>query len=268
MMVDARTEAFAGIDVAFARGKALPVCVCVPKGTALSPLPLRDRSAPQPPRGQGNPRALDEAEVRTFSTATAKYLHELEEHFEVRITRVAIDAPSDPKRLGTQRRVAEVALDLRRISCFATPDMAQFEAIRMKALAHLAAGGAIARLPHANQLWMLVGFALFTRLREEWECLEVFPQATVALLDAGTIHKSKSEGLRAQLAATARYTGWPDPPDPQALSAIGHGTLHDRLDAYLAAWVASLDESEREPLGTPPNDVIWVPRTRASSLPA
>ncbi len=107
---------------------------------------------------------------------------------------------------------------------------------------------------------MLVGFALFARLRMEWECLEVFPQATVALLGVGGTHKSRHEGLEAQLAAAARWTGWPDPPSTGALSTIGYGSRHDQLDAYLAAWVASLDESQREALGTPPTDVIWVPK--------
>jgi hypothetical protein len=88
----------------------------------------------------------------------------------------------------------------------------------------------------------------------------VFPQATVALLGAGGIHKSKPDGLQAQLAAVARWTGWPDPPAPSALQPTGYGSRHDQLDAYAAAWVASLRPSEREALGVPPADVIWVPR--------
>jgi hypothetical protein len=30
------------------------------------------------------------------------------------------------------------------------------------------------------------------------------------------------------------------------------------LDAYLFAWIAGLDETDRLPLGVPPDDVIWV----------
>jgi hypothetical protein len=264
-MEHATIEAFAGIDVAFARGKALPVSVCVRRSNRLEPLRLRDRSAPVPPRGRGNPEAILEAPVCEFANEAAQYLHQVEQHFGVRIARVAIDAPSDPKSLGTNRRLAELALDVRRISCITTPDEAQFAGIRAKASAHLAKGGAVARMPHANQLWMLVGFALFARLRGDWECLEVFPQATVALLGVSGIHKSKSDGLQAQLCAAAKCTGWPDPPVTTALQAIGYGSRHDQLDAYLAAWVASLDPSEREALGTPPNDVIWVPRLSVSS---
>ena len=115
-------------------------------------------------------------------------------------------------------------------------------------------------MPHANQLWMLVGFELFRQLREIWDCLEVFPQATVARIDASSEHKSKREGLRAQLRAVARLTGWPQPPAPAGLFNLGYGSLHDKLDAYLSAWVAALKESERVPIGRPPSDVIWVPR--------
>ena len=63
------------------------------------------------------------------------------------------------------------------ISCFTTPDAEQFERIREKALAHLRGGGAENRLPHANQLWMLVGFELFSALGQIWECRETYPQA-------------------------------------------------------------------------------------------
>jgi hypothetical protein len=260
------TDAFAGIDVAFARGKPLPISVCLRRGRTLEPLWLRHRSAPQPPRGGGNPRALEPLVVEAFAEATVEYLRGIERHFDVRISRVAIDAPSDPKLNGARRRLAEIALDERRISCITTPDEEQFVSIRSKAAMHLNQGGAVARLPHANQLWMLVGFALFRRLRQDWECLEVFPQATVALLGVAGIHKSKRDGLSGQLVATARQTGWPDPPDPAALRETGFGSLHDQLDAYLAAWVASLESEERQALGVPPTDVIWVPRLTGPAM--
>ena len=120
------------------------------------------------------------------------YLRDVERHFAVRIQRIGIDAPSRARSNEIKRRRAEVALDSRRISCFTTPSTEDFVRIREKAVAHLATGGAESRLPHANQLWMLVGFALFERLGREWECLEVFPQATVCALRANAIHKRMS----------------------------------------------------------------------------
>jgi hypothetical protein len=253
-------DAYAGIDVAFAKGKALPVAVCVLRDGRLEPLPIRDAQAPRPPRGAGNPKTLEVEIVEAFAKDTVRYLRDIEHTYGVTIRRIAIDAPSDPKKAGAHRREAEQALDRRGISCITTPNCDEFDAIRRRATAHLEAGGAISRLPHANQLWMLVGFALFRILRQTWECLEVFPQATVKILGAADVHKSRSGAVESQLAAAAKYTRWPLSPTTEALIKVGHGALHDRLDAYLAAWVASLEPEMREPIGVPPNDVIWIPK--------
>lgn len=40
---------------------------------------------------------------------------------------------------------------------------------------------------------------------------------------------------------------------------IAFGPAHDRLDAYLSAWVTALDEDDRVAFGDAPDDVIWVP---------
>jgi hypothetical protein len=253
------THAFVGIDVAFAKGKCLPVCVCLREGVRIRPLPLATISTLRPPVGRGNAATLDADGLAQFADQVAEYLRKVESHFAVAIRRIGIDAPSDPRSDGTRRRQAEAALDVRRISCFTTPSAADFARIRAKASAHLAAGGAESRLPHANQLWMLVGFALFERLRREWECLEVFPQATACVLGANALHKSRPGGVRAQLAAIARCTGWPDPPIEEAVKGAVNGPAHDGLDAYMSAWVAALDSHERFALGEPPNDAIWVP---------
>src|SRR5213075_2071445 len=252
-------EAFAGIDVAFAKKKRLPIVVCRVREGVVEPLPLRCATA-EPPRGKGNVGALDPAVRKKFAEETATYLRAIECEFGMSINRIAIDSPSDPKAGDLQRRLCECAMDEHHIRCFATPSAAEFDAIVKKAAAHLAAGGSQANLPAANQLWMLVGFALFERLRREWECLEVFPQAIAKTLQAAQIHKRSREGQTAQLQAAARFTSWPAPIDLRALDEIAFGSGHDRLDAYLAAWVASLPEQEREARGCPPDDVIWVPR--------
>jgi len=114
---------------------------------------------------------------------------------------------------------------------------------------------------------MLVGFALFKRLRREWECLEVFPQATARILGASSTHKSQAGGLAAQLRAVARFTGWPESPNVQSFQAAVHGPAHDGLDAYLSAWVAALEPNQRTGLGVPPSDVIWVPSKGLLSNP-
>lgn len=101
---------------------------------------------------------------------------------------------------------------------------------------------------------MLVGFALFKRLSQTWACLEIYPQATVALLGCSSLHKSSSSGLSAQTKAVGEKLGWEEKDFEQALRVSGFGQLHNQFDAYLAAWVASLDETDREPLGIPPSD--------------
>jgi hypothetical protein len=258
-----RKNAYAGIDVGFRKDKFLPIAVCLRVDGGLEPLPLATRGAPSPPRGMGNPAILNPTSVEGFVNDAKRYLRDVERYFGVEIRRVAIDAPYAPRAAGQPRREAERALDQRHISCITTPDHQEFRLIREKAKAHIAAGLPASRLPHANQLWMLVGFALFDRLRSDWECLEVYPQATVSLLGAAKGHKSGKGAVAIQLAAAARKTGWKDA-SAERLRNIAYGALHDKLDAYLAAWVASLDASDREYLGVPPDDVIWVPRCAVS----
>lgn len=251
--------AFIGIDVAFAKGKRLPICICTWEGRCLMPVPLRDLEI-EPPRGAGNALILNESLVKGFADRTASYISNACAAFGLQPERIAIDAPRTPRRAEMPRRAAEVAMDAVGINCFATPSRAEFESIRAKVRSHLAYGGPENRIPHANQLWMLVGFALFKRLNHVAPCLEVFPQATARALDAGRVHKSKSEGLKAQLAAVASHTGWPlHEPGETPFGRIAWGLAHDCLDAYLAAWVAALSEEDRIPLGEPPDDVIWVP---------
>lgn len=252
-------DAFVGIDLAFAKRKRLPVALCVWESGVLQPRYAALAGTPEPPRGAGNVAALDPECVADFAEDVVTYLRRLEEHFALAIRRVAIDAPSAPREEHVARRRAETALDAKGISCIPTPSAAQFGAIRERVLRHLQSGGDESHLPHANQLWMLAGFALFERLRREWECLEVFPQATAAVLGANLIHKSKPGGVAAQLQAAARHTGWPQAPAEEALIGVAFGHPHDCLDAYLSAWVAALTIDKRESLGAPPNDVIWVP---------
>src|SRR5262245_44602089 len=263
-------DAFVGIDVAFTRDKRLPVVVCTWQGRVLKPLPLREIKAVVPPAGGGNVAALDAAQVQSFAREVARYLRAIEATCGITMRRVGIDAPSDPKEDGRSRRRAEAGLDRCGIRCITTPSLRELDAIREEARAHLAGGGPASRVPHANQLWMLVGFELFRQLREMWECLEVFPHAIVESVDprAAAIPKATPKGLKVRLRAAARWTGWPQPLAPlSTLGDLAYGSLHDKLDAYLAAWVAALGESERVPIGEPPGDAIWVPRLEAAPSP-
>lgn len=251
----------AGIDLAIAKGKRLPIVVCRREGGRVVPLALRGRTLPEPPKGCGNAAIIDPSVRRQFAEDAVAYLETVERRFGVEIGRVAIDAPSAPRANGLPLRAAEAALRREGISFIQTPNEATFDQMPARVREHLATGGSEATLPCANQLWMLFGFELFAAAgRRGWPCLEVYPQATVHVLGVGHTHKTKAGAVVAQLSAAAKYTGWPDDPSLRALQEVGYGSAHDRLDAYLATWVACLEPSERRAMGHPPHDAIWVPR--------
>lgn len=110
---------------------------------------------------------------------------------------------------------------------------------------------------------MLFGFELFAALREtlEGEVVEVYPFAIVRALLPACRHKSTEQGYRDQLVAVASRTGWEAGDLEARLHTTVAGSRHDRLDAYMAGWVASLPLEKRRAFGDPdrPDDAIWVP---------
>jgi hypothetical protein len=243
-------DAFCGIDVACAKNKPLPIVVCVRESTRIRTLPLR-RHKTAPPRGMGNRLAIDGAVRQQFADDVAGYLARVEESFGVRIAEVAIDAPRMPS-VGA-RRAAEQAMDMAGISCFITPTRAEFAEVPRLIREHLAAGGSESSLPRANQLWMLVGFDLFTCLEQRYNCIEVFPNAIVRQVAPGAGHKSTAQGFQQQLLAIAAAAGW----DASELPLCAYGLRHDKLDAFMSAWIASLPAGERVPHGDGLLDTIW-----------
>lgn len=253
------TDAFMGIDVAFAKKKVLPVSVCTSfAGKRFDILPLRV-SFEKPPVGRGNVFALDGSVRQKFATAVLGWISKLEQAKGLKVRRIAIDAPSDCCRHPSGRRAAETSLDTEGISCFATPTEKEFEAKIEASRKFLADGGKPSRLPNANQLWMLVGFELFRTLGNRYECIETYPQAIVRALKCASHHKSTAQGLQSQLEEAAKLIGVTTTDLRAKLLAMGFGSAHDRLDAFLSAYVASLDEKDRKAFGTPPHDAIWVP---------
>jgi hypothetical protein len=166
---------YVGIDVAIAKRKRLPISICHWVDGKCVPLPLR-RLGTQPPAGRGYAAVLDKNAIGEFVDETAFYLEKVCERLGVYIHRIGIDAPSAPRPPLISRREAECAMDREGISCFATPSGEDFVGILEKVRRHLSTGGAESRIPHANQLWMLVGFQLFERLAQIAPCLEVYPR--------------------------------------------------------------------------------------------
>lgn len=255
------TVAYAGIDVAFAKNKLLPIAVCIRVGTGLQPLPLRGFGDVRPPRGSGNRATLDPETVARFADDALAYLRAVERRFAVRIAEVAIDASREPAPEHS-RRACERAIGRAGWSCFMTPSRSEWAEVRRKVTDHFAQGGCESRMPYANKLWMLVGFALFERLERVFPCIEVFPSAIVRGFDRGVPHKTTPNGFARQLAILRRGVSV----DDRQFANSGHGSRHDRLDALLSAWVASTDASSRVGYGDGNRDTIWAVRPAAFSI--
>ena len=251
---------YIGIDVACAAGKRLPICFVRP-GRPLTPLTLPSHLGAVIPRGVGNREVAATHPYRDAAQNVAAALKRISAELGWLIVRIAIDAPAAPPANGS--RSSEVELGRCGLSSFRTPAASDWPSIRERCVYHLRSGGSAASLPHANKIWMLFGFELFSALRRELEVevIEVYPFAIVRALLPSCLHKSTESGFRDQLEAVAHRTGW----EPQALetafkSAVP-GNRHDRLDAFMSAWVATLPVEQRRAFGDAhqTDDSIWVP---------
>ena len=206
----------------------------------------------------------DDRVNQAFAEDVASYIETVCDAFHLSPIRIGIDSPLRPRDNNLNRRFAEQALDSSGISCYTTPSTDDFEAIKAKGIDHLQADKPIQNLPHAHQIFMLLGFALNERLSKVAECIEVYPHATVKQLGVADIHKSKGNQAELQLSAMSQYTGWPiTNEDWEQAANMCLGPMHDRVDAYSAAWVASLPEMERTCFGDPEKgDAIWIPKVK------
>lgn len=256
-------DVFIGIDVACAKGKYLPLVICTLENGRLVPFPLASYPI-KPPRGLGNARTLDDRVNQAFAENVASYIETVCDAFHLSPIRIGIDSPLRPRDNHLNRRFAEQALDKAGISCYTTPSANDFKVIKAKGIAHLEASKPIQNLPHTHQIFMLLGFALNERLSKVAECIEVYPHATVKQLGVADIHKSKGNQAELQLSAMSQYTGWPiTNEDWEQAANMCLGPMHDRVDAYSAAWVASLPEMERTCFGDPEKgDAIWIPKVK------
>lgn len=257
-------DVYIGIDVACAKDKYLPIVICTKDNNRLVPLPLTKHPA-SPPKGFGNAGTLQPELNIAYAKAARQYIELICHGYHLNPIRIGIDAPLKPRANHLQRRLAEQALDKAGISCFTTPSEQDFLKITAKGRAHLKAGKPVPNLPHAMQLWMLAGFAIADELSKLTSCIEVYPQATARYLGIADKHKTTKGQAEQQLHSISQYSGWPTSADEwQQLSAICYGATHDKVDAYSAAWVASLPERQRVALGKPEHDdAIWVPALKA-----
>lgn len=214
------------------------------------------------PVGAGNMEILKPDPFKLAAARLADALDLIAEDQSWTVVRVAIDAPATAPLTGI--RMSERGLGSCGLSSFQTPDELGWRSISQLCQEHLRNGGELSRLPHANKIWMLYGFAIFDALarKARYELIEVYPHSIVRALLPECPHKSTKEGYRKQLDAVANATGWLSQELECALQRMAPGAKHDRLDAFMAAWVASLPQTERKAYGDAknPNDAIWVPR--------
>ena len=253
-------KAYIGIDVSCAKKKRCPIAICVKQNGRLIPV-LLAQSKNKPPLGFGNAATLVKENNVAYAAAIKSYIIDVCKEHNLTPVRIAIDAPLIPKHKALKRRLAERELDSRKISCYATPSQNEFEGIVNRGKAHLESGGEVSRLPHSMQIFMLAGFELYQALKDVAECIEVFPHATAKLLGTAGKHKTKGNQAYVQLHAVSKYTGWPTSEEEwNTIKDICTGDLHDNVDAYGAAWVASLDEEHQIALGDRSlNDAIFLP---------
>jgi hypothetical protein len=254
---------YVGIDVACARGKRLPICV-LSAGDVLIPTTIPPRLAALIPPGRGN-KEIAEAEpfqkaAREVTSAIVRIEAEMGWHIE----RTAIDAPAAPPESGSRR--SETELGRCGLSSFRTPPRPAWLEIKQQCRERLARNPRASTLPYANKIWMLFGFELFCCLRGclRGEVIEVYPFSIVRELLPTCAHKSTEKGYQDQLAAVAARTGWGPSDLEKKLKEVVPGSRHDRLDAFMAAWVASLPRDRRRAYGDAqqPDDAIWVPLRR------
>lgn len=251
---------FIGVDVSCAVKKRIPIVFAVKREGRLVPLPARHLPM-KAPYGHGNRYVIEHQRNRDYALTVRDYVLEVCDHLGVQPARIGVDSPLRPRAEALDYRIAERALNQAGISCYKTPSASEFAAITEKARSHLANGGALQRIPHAMQLWMLAGIEIARELATIAPVREVFPQANIRLLMPNAPHKSGKGVPLLQLQALAKQTGWPrTQAERSALKQISAGGTHDQVDAYSAAWVASLNESDVDVFGDiQQQDAIWVP---------
>jgi predicted nuclease with RNAse H fold len=253
-------DAFIGIDLACAKNKHCPISICTFESGRLIPLLLTEEAFVAP-RGSGNVATLNRKHNYVYANEIKQYILRVCEAHNLTPKCIALDAPLAPKKHSLKRRLAEQALDRLRISCYATPSAADFEKIIAKGKAHIAQGKEPSRLPHAMQIFMLAGFALAEVLEDVAEVIEIYPQANAQRLNVAGKHKTKQDQSMVQLKAISEYTGWPNATHEwENVGNICKAPMHDKIDAYSAAWIASLPVEKRVALGSVEhNDAIWIP---------
>jgi hypothetical protein len=143
-----------GIDLACARGKALPICV-VSAGPPMMPLRIPNEMAALIPRGVGNKEINSASPFREAARGVAAGISRIISEMNWTVERIAVDAPAAPPTAGA--RASENELGSAGLSSFRTPPSTRWADIREACIKHLEIVGSSVTLPYANKIWMLFG---------------------------------------------------------------------------------------------------------------
>ncbi|WP_417665444.1 DUF429 domain-containing protein [Pseudidiomarina sp.] len=255
-----KRSVFIGVDVSCAVKKRIPIVFAEKREGRLIPLPVKE-SPFQAPYGHGNKLVIEHDFNVDYAKRVRQYVIDVCNYYEATPQRIGIDSPLRPRAEKLDYRIAERELNQAGIRCYKTPSKIEFDEIINKVRHHLSQGGAVSRIPHAMQLWMLAGFEISRELANVAPIIETFPQANIRRLIPNVPHKSGKGIPQLQLEAIARHTNWPATQAEWAqLKQISAGGTHDQVDAYSAAWVASLSDDEIDILGDiKQEDAIWMP---------
>ena len=213
------------------------------------------------PRGVGNREITAVAPFQEAALGVAGSINRVAVEMGWHVERAAVDAPAAPPAANS--RASEDELGRLGLSSFRTPAASAWDGIKQKCVEHLGSGGSTATLPHANKIWMLFGFELFSSLRaglrdRGHRGISVCYRPGIAIrlraqVDGAGLSGSARRGRRPHRVETAGSRS-------QATATVP-GSRHDRLDAFMAAWVATLPREQRRAIGDArqPDDAIWVP---------
>jgi len=252
-----------GVDVSCAAKKRIPIVFAEKREGRLIPLPVKELPFAAP-YGHGNKLVVEHEYNLNYARQIREYITDVCHFYGATPERIGIDSPLRPRSSALDYRIAERELNQAGIRCYKTPSKPEFDEIIHKVRHHLTTGGAISRVPHAMQLWMLAGFEIARELATIAPVREVFPQANIRRLMPNAPHKSGKGVPQRQLEVIACHTGWPaSQTEWTQLKQISAGSTHDQVDAYSAAWVASLDDEHIDIFGDIEQaDAIWVPAQR------
>jgi hypothetical protein len=225
------------------------------------PLTIPKHLAAAIPRGVGNKEITAAAPFRGAALGVVRAISQILDETGWHVERTAVDAPAAPPAAGS--RASESELGRLGLSSFRTPTVSAWTSIRQMCADHLRSGGSAATLPTPTKSGCSSASSSShpsraVSRRKSSRCIH---SPSFERCYHRAQHKTTEQGYRDQLNAVAARTGWEPLKLESRLKLAVSGSRHDRLDAFMAAWVASLPPERRRAFGDAqrPDDAIWVP---------